>query len=161
MVGLGLQLVSFGTFLVLARYIQKHEHNVFKKHFQHGMLYAGVYLSIILVSIRNIFRFVEFLQGAIVYPQASSIAENQALFYGLETLPVLLAFSSLIIFSPTYLLPKVKPLEAYLESSPFSGVADDDTDLEAAGNKSSGDSVKKTPRVGDDLGDRLQTVDLN
>ena len=161
MVGLGLQLVSFGTFLVLARYIQKHEHNLFKKQFQHGMLYAGVYLSIILVSIRNIFRFVEFLQGAIVYPQASSIAENQALFYGLETLPVLLAFSSLIIFSPTYLLPKVKPLEAYLESSPFSGVSDDNTDLEATGNRSSGDSVKKTPRVGDDLGDRLQTVDLN
>lgn len=157
-VGLGLQLISFASFLVLARYIQKHEHNTFKKHWQHGMLYAGVYLSIIFVSIRNVFRFIEFLQGAIVYPEPSSIAENQVLFYCLETLPVLLAFLALIIFSPTYLLPKTKPLEAYMDSSPFANAAD--ADLEAADNKSSGDSMMKAGDVVVD-DDRLRTVELN
>ena len=117
-VGLGLQLVSFGTFLVLARHIQCHKDNLFRRHREHTMLYAGVYLSILLVSIRNIFRFVEFLQGAIVYPSASSIADNQTLFYCLETLPVLLAFGALIVFSPTHLLPKAVPLESFLDS-PF------------------------------------------
>lgn len=126
-VGLGLQLVSFGIFLLLARYIQCHKENLFRRHREHSMLYAGVYLSILLVSIRNVFRFVEFLQGAIVYPAASSIADNQTLFYCLETLPILLAFGTLIVFTPTRLLPKFQPLESFLDS-PLDADRADETD---------------------------------
>ncbi len=154
-VGLGLQLVSFAIFLLLARHIQRHKENLFGGHREHTMLYAGVYLSILLVSIRNIFRFVEFLQGAIVYPSASSIADNQALFYCLETLPVLLAFGVLIIFSPTHLLPKV-PLDSFLDS-PFDADDNDKDDLEggmmAAPTSSSGGI--HTEKV-----DGMETVEL-
>lgn len=160
-VGLGLQLVSFSIFIILARYIQRHAENGFRRHKEHGLLYSGVYLSILLVSIRNIYRFVEFLDGAIVYPSASGIAENQALFYGLETLPVLLAFASLIIFSPTYLLPKVKPLESYLES-PFD-MDDLESGSESIKQVDVADSVErqaaKAPGL-TDKDDRLVTVEI-
>ena len=153
--GLGMQLASFAGFLLLAWYIQKHEDNKFKGHKEHRWLYWGVYLSIFMVTCRNIFRFVEFLQGAIVYPAASSIADNQALFYCLETLPILLAFLALIVFSPTFLLPKTRPLEEYL------GERSDPFDVESKGGES-GEVVETKGDVAmDPSKSKMETVELD
>lgn len=104
--GLGLQLASFCVFTVLAIYIQRNKGNKFRAYRNHTLLFIGVYLVIVLVSIRNIFRFVEFTQSAISYPDPGGLAENQALFYSLETLPILLTFAVYILLSPAFLLPK-------------------------------------------------------
>lgn len=104
--GLGLQLASFCVFTVLAIYIHRNKGNKFRSYRNHTLLFVGVYLVIILVSIRNIFRFVEFTQSAISYPDPGGLAENQALFYSLETLPIVLTFVVYILLSPAFLLPK-------------------------------------------------------
>lgn len=114
--GLGGQLISFGLFTVLAVWIQRHPENKYRSHRQHTLLFSGVYGVIILISIRNIFRFVEFTQSAITYPNEGGVAENQVLFYCLEALPILLAFVLFIVLSPTYLLPKT-PLDEFISGS--------------------------------------------
>jgi len=115
--GLGGQLVSFSLFTVLAVWIQRHPENRYRAYKQHRLLFAGVYGVIVLISIRNIFRFVEFTQSAISYPDEGGVADNQALFYSLESLPILLAFIVFIVLSPTYLLPKTRLDEFITDSS--------------------------------------------
>jgi len=104
--GLGMQLVSFLAFTILSVWIQRHKDNKFKSHRAHGVLFAGVYGVILLISIRNIFRFVEFVQGAIRYPDPGGISEDQTLFYCLETLPIALSFGVFILLGPIAFLPK-------------------------------------------------------
>ena len=70
-----------------------------------------------MISIRNIFRFVEFTQSAISYPDEGGVAGNQALFYSLESLPILLAFIVFIVLSLTYLFPKTRLDEFITDSS--------------------------------------------
>lgn len=105
-VGLGLQLVSFFFFTILAVWIQRHPDNKYKSYRQHTLLFTTVYGVILLISIRNVFRFVEFTQSAITYPDPGGLTENQTLFYCLETLPIFLAFVLFVILSPVFLLPK-------------------------------------------------------
>lgn len=133
-VGLGLQLVSFLGFTILSVWIQRHKDNKFKSHRAHGFLFMGVYGVILLISIRNIFRFIEFVQGAIRYPDPGGISENQTLFYCLETLPIALSFGVFILLSPIAFLPKGN-LEEYILSDKGStndnaSVKDRETDEE-------------------------------
>ena len=104
--GLGLQLASFCVFTWLAIHIHTNKGNKFRPYKNHQLLFIGVYLIIVFVSIRNIFRFVEFTQSAVSYPDPGGLDENQALFYSLETLPILLTFGVYIVLSPAFLLPK-------------------------------------------------------
>eukprot|EP00890_Picochlorum_soloecismus_P006279 jgi/Picsp_1/6652/NSC_03995-R1_related to rtm1 protein len=141
--GLGLQLASFCVFTILAIYIQRNKGNKFRAYRSHTLLFIGVYLVIVLVSIRNIFRFVEFTQSAITYPDAGGLAENQTLFYCLETLPIVLTFIVYIVLSPAFLLPKGHLNEFC--GSRTSTVAVDEL-VNDAGNSSSslnGDGQKK------------------
>lgn len=87
--------------------------NTLKNERGYKQLFAGVYLTILLVTIRNIFRWAEFLQSTLLtWPPPEStfvLAKNQPLFYSLDTLPILLAFLAFIIFHPSRLLPRTKP----------------------------------------------------
>lgn len=138
--GLGGQLISFSLFTLLAIWIQRHPENRYRPYKQHTLLFTGVYGVILLISIRNIFRFVEFTQSAITYPDEGGVANNEALFYCLETLPILLAFVVFILLSPTYLLPNTHLHEFIVDSE-----SSDDTlpaegqDLEKAEKSQSGD----------------------
>lgn len=103
--GLGLQLISFCLFSLLAVWIQRHRENKFRAYKAHTLLFLGVYGVIFFITIRNVFRFVEFTQSAVKYPDPGGLTENQTLFYALETLPILLAFAVFIVLSPIFLLP--------------------------------------------------------
>jgi hypothetical protein len=111
--GLGLQLVSFCLFTLLAVWIQRHKDNKFRGYKAHKWLFLGVYGVIFFITIRNVFRFVEFTQSAVKYPDPGGLTENQTLFYALETLPILLAFAVFIVLSPIFLLPTT-PLHDYI-----------------------------------------------
>lgn len=128
-VGLGLQLVSFCCFTILAVWIQRHPENAYRSYREHTLLFTSVYGVIVLISIRNIFRFVEFTQSAISYPDPGGLTENQTLFYCLETLPILLVFVVFIVMSPVYLLPKT-PLHEFIVTS--DSVSANEEDVEKA-----------------------------
>ena len=122
--GLAFQLICFMIFVLLARWIQTHKENRYKGTREHRLMFIGMYATVLFVSIRNVYRFVEFVQGAIEYPQPSSIQENQALFYGLDTLPIILSFVCFIIINPAFLLPKGHLHEVYSSE----GESSDDLD---------------------------------
>jgi len=71
-------------------------------------LFGCLYLTIVFITIRNIFRFAEFTQNAILStpppPDAYILSEQEVLFYTLDTLPILIAFAVFIIFHPSRLL---------------------------------------------------------
>jgi hypothetical protein len=109
--GLAVQLISFCVFTFLAIWIQRSPKNSLKGTPEHRKVFTGLYLTILFVSIRNIFRFVEFVQGAVLTwpvlnPDTYIISEKQVLFYCLDTLPILLCFISFIVYNPSNLLPK-------------------------------------------------------
>lgn len=109
--GLAVQLVSFCLFTFLAFWIQRSPNNMLKGSPEHKKLFTGLYLTILFVSIRNIYRFVEFVQGAVLTwpvmdPNTYVISEKEALFYTLDTLPILFCFISFIVYNPANLLPK-------------------------------------------------------
>ena len=74
-------------------------------------LYTGLYINMAFLSTRNIFRFVEFFQSTLLgWPTAPGtfvISDNQALFYSLDTLPILLCFLAFIVYHPGWYLPKI------------------------------------------------------
>jgi hypothetical protein len=109
--GLAVQLVSFCLFTFLALWIQRSPKNTLKGSSEHKKLFTGLYLTIVFVSIRNIFRFVEFVQGAVLTwpvmdPNTYVLSEKEVLFYTLDTLPILFCFVGFIVYNPANLLPK-------------------------------------------------------
>lgn len=61
--GLAIQLTSFMIFASLAIWVQRHPGNRLSGTKKNRRLFWGLYITIVLISIRNIFRFVEFVQG--------------------------------------------------------------------------------------------------
>ena len=108
--GLVMQLIAFLLFAFLAAWVHRHPKNQLRGQFKHSRLFLGLYISMVLVTIRNIFRFVEFTQGALLsWPAPDDvfvISENEALFYCLDTLPILLCFVTFLALNPANLLPK-------------------------------------------------------
>lgn len=108
--GLGVQVISFAIFMFLAVWVQRHPRNKLRGQRSHMFIFVGMHLSFVFLNIRNVFRFVEFVQGAILtWPFGEDtfvISENEVLFYALDTLPILLCFVAFILFNPARLLPK-------------------------------------------------------
>ena len=130
--GLAVQLVSFCVFTFLAIWIQRSPKNALKGTPEHKKLFTGLYLTILFVSIRNIFRFVEFVQGAVLTwpvtdPNTYIISEKEVLFYTLDTLPILFCMASFIIYNPANLLPayRVDPKTGERVQSEDGAVQDD------------------------------------
>jgi hypothetical protein len=74
--GLAIQLVSFILFTVLAVWVQIHPGNCLRSTRGHKKLFTGIYLTITFITVRNIFRFVEFIQGMFApeLPDVSNLA---------------------------------------------------------------------------------------
>lgn len=108
--GLGIQLISFVIFFGLAIWLQRHPRNGLRSTRSQRLMFLGLYVTNILVTLRNLFRFVEFVQGALLtWPVAEGtyvISEQEILFYTLDALPILLAFATYIALNPAWLLPK-------------------------------------------------------
>lgn len=121
LVGLGFQLTFQFCFTCLAIWVNKHRGNTLR---QRRQLWAGLFLCISFLFIRNIFRFVEFTQNTILtWPPPDTayvISQQQVLFYTLDTLPVLLVFASYIILHPSRLLPKPGDADAVPREQPAS-----------------------------------------
>lgn len=122
--------------MALAVWVQRHPRNRLRGERSHSFIFLGMYLNFAFLNIRNIFRFVEFVQGAtLTWPYAEGIfviSESEPLFYALDTLPILLCFVTFIIFNPARLLPKE------------SGAEESEAGFEAPsveGNKSAGGST--------------------
>lgn len=69
-IGLAIQLFSFAVFGVLAVWVHKQD---YQQNFEwknkkrwHRRLFIGIYATICLITLRNVYRFVEFIQGAIL-----------------------------------------------------------------------------------------------
>jgi hypothetical protein len=71
-------------------------------------LYGGLYLTIVFLFVRNIYRMVEFSQSTTISfpppPGTYIIAEQEALFYAMDTLMMLLCLAVLVVLHPGFSL---------------------------------------------------------
>jgi RTA1 like protein len=108
--GLAIQLFSFAFFTFLATWVQKRNNSTVDLGTWHRRTYIGIYSTIFLITVRNVYRFVEFVQGAVLtWPYSDGtfvISESEPLFYTLDTLPILACFVCYVLFNPARLLPK-------------------------------------------------------
>jgi hypothetical protein len=123
--GLAFQLASFAVFAILTIYVQRHADNVLRGERGTGATFAGLYLTIACVTVRNIFRFVEFLQTTLLDfpapPGTYIIADQQVLFYCLDALPIFCAFCFYVLLHPARTLPT--PAEAVAAGARAAGAA--------------------------------------
>jgi hypothetical protein len=109
LVGLAFQLGCFLIFFILVVWAHRHPANALRGDPGFRKLFAGLYLTIFFISVRNVFRLVEFTQRTVLgfpSPEGVYIIEDQeALFYAFDSLPIFLAFLSFIAFHPSRLLP--------------------------------------------------------
>lgn len=125
--------------MILAVWVQRHPRNRLRGERSHFLIFLGMQIGFVFLNIRNIFRFVEFVQGAILtWPYAEGtfvLSENETLFYALDTLPILLCFLSFIVFNPARLLPKesaAEPAEVGFGTSTVDGIKSGTTTSEGA-----------------------------
>ncbi|GAB4814621.1 hypothetical protein N2152v2_001667 [Parachlorella kessleri] len=115
-VGLGLQLISFLIFILVAVWVRRHPKNAIAGTRELRKLFVGLYINVAFLSIRNIYRFAEFLQSVILaYPvpeDAYVLSDKEVLFYTLDTIPILICFASFILYHPGWYLPALPPKQA-------------------------------------------------
>ena len=70
-------------------------------------LFTCIYGSMLLLTIRNIFRVVEFAQFIKALAPGGTNEASEGAFYGLDLVPVSLAITLLIVFHPGILLKKI------------------------------------------------------
>jgi len=93
LLGLGLQLFFFTGFAFIALYM------AFSKKFSMMTnqtlrpVFIGLFVSIICLYIRNVYRCVEFASG-----YNSDLVKHELIFFLLETLPILVAFGAYIYY---------------------------------------------------------------
>ena len=123
--GLAFQLASFAVFGGITIYVQRHADNVLRGERGAGATFAGLYLTIACVTVRNIFRFIEFLQSTLLDwpppPDTYIIADQQVLFYCLDALPIFCAFCFYALLHPARTLPT--PAEAEAAGAKAAGAA--------------------------------------
>ncbi|KAL4430757.1 hypothetical protein ABPG75_006013 [Micractinium tetrahymenae] len=129
--GLAAQLLFFVCFTVLAIWTHRHPRNGLRGRPETRKLFIGLYWAMGCLYVRNIFRFVEFVQSTVLTwppPEGTYVlSEQQVLFYTLDCLPILLAFLPYIFMHPGYLLPDMPP-----KGSPVAGGKPADAAAEAS-----------------------------
>ncbi|KAL4443301.1 hypothetical protein ABPG75_011038 [Micractinium tetrahymenae] len=107
--GLAVQVLFFCFFGLLSLWAYRHRHLGIRGRRGTGRLFAGFCLVWCLVTLRNAFRFVEFVQSTVLtWPPPDDVyvvAHQQVLFYCLDALPILLTFAVFAVAHPSYLLP--------------------------------------------------------
>jgi len=114
--GLIIQLVSFVTFSIIFVYfmfrVHRHEQHVWtrdssKRWYADWRALAGALaISCVGIIIRSFYRVVELSQGF-----QGPIAENEGLFYGLDTLPLFIAVVVYVPFWPGRFIPRTSSLD--------------------------------------------------
>ena len=102
--GLAIQLIFFGLFTVLAVVAYRRRHDTAQQQQQQATtcspvgspaivdrVYHSLFVVIFLLTVRNLFRFVEFAQGNDGYAHT-----HEVFFYLFETLPILATFSVML-----------------------------------------------------------------
>lgn len=119
--GLAFQLLAFIVFVFVVIWSHRHKQNTLRKEHGFKQVYALLYATIALVTLRNIYRFIEFLQQAILTwpfdPDTYVLSEQQALFFALDTLPILLAFACYILLHPAFFMDGMNHLSSIRLSS--------------------------------------------
>ncbi|GAB4813844.1 hypothetical protein N2152v2_000890 [Parachlorella kessleri] len=104
LVGLGAQLAFFLVFIVVAVWVHKHPKNGLAGTESLRKLFLGVYIVLFFLTIRNIYRFIEFCQTVVLgFPEPKDvyiIERHEAPFYTLDSIPILLCFAGFILFPP-------------------------------------------------------------
>lgn len=107
--GLAVQVLSFCIFGLLSLWAWRHPGLGIRGQRGTGRLFAGFCMAWCLVTLRNAFRFVEFVQSTVLtWPPPSDVyvvAHQQVLFYCLDALPILLTFAVFACAHPSFLLP--------------------------------------------------------
>jgi len=102
--GLAISLLCFFFFLCLCIYIHiKAERLVQGSRPHWHKIFLALYINMILLVIRSVFRLAEFAPG-----YHSAISLNEPLFYGLDALPILLVYATWIPLHPGFIMPKKK-----------------------------------------------------
>ncbi|EFN59060.1 hypothetical protein CHLNCDRAFT_137777 [Chlorella variabilis] len=108
--GLAIQLICFIAFTVLTIWTHRHPSNGLTGKAETRKLFIGLYFGMAMLYIRNLFRFVEFVQATVLeWPPPDDtyvLSEQQVLFYTLDTLPILLSVATYILVHPGFLLPE-------------------------------------------------------
>ncbi|KAL4423415.1 hypothetical protein ABPG77_009993 [Micractinium sp. CCAP 211/92] len=108
-IGLAVQIIFFCIFGLLSLWAGRHPRLGIRGHRGTARLFLGFGLVWGLVTLRNAFRFVEFVQSTVLtWPPPDNvyvIAHQQVLFYCLDALPILLTFLVFACAHPSYLLP--------------------------------------------------------
>lgn len=79
LVGLAIQLLFFTTFLFITVYIHRCKAYGLQSNKQFRPVFIGLYSTILLMYVRNVFRFIEFTQGYVGY-----LATHEAYFYSFD-----------------------------------------------------------------------------
>ncbi|KAL4437347.1 hypothetical protein ABPG75_004486 [Micractinium tetrahymenae] len=134
--GLAMQLAFFAVFTWLAVWTHRHPLNGLAGRRETPRLFAGLYLAMAFLSIRNIFRFVEFAQQTVLgfyAPDAYVIAHQQGLLFGLDALPILLCVATYALLHPGWLLPAGSPQQVAASEAAGAGEAAEAGKAAAAG----------------------------
>ncbi|EFN56668.1 hypothetical protein CHLNCDRAFT_144521 [Chlorella variabilis] len=109
LIGLCLQIIFFFFFTILTIWTHRHQKMALRGRRGTGKLFLGIYLTMVLLYIRNTFRLIEFAQDTILSwpaPEGTYVlSHQQVLFYTLDTLPILMTFAVLLWAHPGSLLP--------------------------------------------------------
>ncbi|PRW50903.1 hypothetical protein C2E21_5428 [Chlorella sorokiniana] len=104
LVGLAAQLLFYAIFTWLAVWVHRHPENAMSGSRALTRLYTGLYLNLVFLTVRNVYRFVEFAQITILgYPLPAGayiIEQQQVLVYCLDAIPVFLCCAAFILFPP-------------------------------------------------------------
>ncbi|KAI7846449.1 hypothetical protein COHA_000060 [Chlorella ohadii] len=99
-----LHLLFYAIFTWLAVWVHRHPENAMSGSRSLRRLYTGLYLNLVFLTVRNLYRFVEFAQITILGypapPDAYIIEHQQVLVYCLDAIPVFLCCAAFIAFPP-------------------------------------------------------------
>lgn len=103
-VGLAISLLCFLFFLFLCIYIHtKVEQAVTGSRPKWHLVFLAIYTNMLMLIIRSVYRLAEFAPG-----YHSAIALNEALFYGLDGLPILLLYLTWVPLHPGFVFKQTK-----------------------------------------------------
>jgi hypothetical protein len=120
LVGLFLQLFFFGAFTVLTARLYAAPHYGFRHAKAWRPLFATLFITIALLTIRNIFRVVEFVQGFDGY-----LASHEVYFYVFDCIPILLCTLLFTQYFYGLYLPPYVSLELDLAGAGAANAAED------------------------------------
>lgn len=104
--GLGIQIISFSVFLVCVAIYHKRARKAGVPKGSWTKCLWTLYAGSALILIRSVYRTVEFASSSTY--TSGYLLEHEDVYYGLESLPILLCCILFLVSSPGYYLPRDK-----------------------------------------------------